>query len=72
MSRKKRGAPGIEPGTSRTLSGNHATRPSALNGTLLHFQKTFKPSIHNQLFSFAYIWQIFKAFKSLAKKRNFS
>ena len=25
---KKRATPGIEPGTSRTLSGNHTTRPS--------------------------------------------
>ena len=29
-STKRGGAPGIEPGTSRTLSGNHTTRPSAL------------------------------------------
>ena len=28
---KRGGAPGIEPGTSRTLSGNHTTRPSALD-----------------------------------------
>ena len=30
---KRGGVPGIEPGTSRTLSGNHTTRPNTLKLT---------------------------------------
>ena len=42
-----RGKPGIEPGTSRTLSGNHTSRPHALlfdflQLSLIHINKLLK------------------------------